>query len=179
MESRFLQPSLLIILLKILLSASLKIFFNRARVRSCPPYGWDGGPRGGTQDFKWWRCSKDFFGFEIFNSGIFLGTKIWQVFFLGSLVWVGICWGIISYRYSNFGQRTNVLLPSVTLQQQKRWVLFFSYCLLPGSSCTIIVFINIPSVNTQKWYWNIRCGRSLYGCIIVYGSMIITFNICN
>ena len=23
-----------------------------------------------------------FFGFEIFDSGIFLGTKIWQVFFL-------------------------------------------------------------------------------------------------
>ena len=25
--------------------------------------------------------SKDFLGFEIFDSGIFLGTKIWQVFF--------------------------------------------------------------------------------------------------
>ena len=24
---------------------------------------------------------KDFLGFEIFDSGIFLGTKIWQVFF--------------------------------------------------------------------------------------------------
>ena len=86
MESRFLQPSLLIILLKILLSASLKFFFNRASVRSCPPYGWDGGAQGGaggcTLDFKWWRWSKDFLGgFEIFNSGVFLGTKIWQVCF--------------------------------------------------------------------------------------------------
>ena len=25
--------------------------------------------------------SRDFLGFEIFDSGIFLGTKIWQVFF--------------------------------------------------------------------------------------------------
>ena len=47
-------------------------------------------PRGGTWDFKWRGWSKDFFGFEIFNSGIFWGTKIWQVFFLGSLIWVGI-----------------------------------------------------------------------------------------
>ena len=41
--------------------------------------GWGGG--GGTRDFKWRGWSKDFFGFEIFDSGIFLGTKIWQVFF--------------------------------------------------------------------------------------------------
>ena len=34
-------------------------------------------PRGGTRDFKWQGWSKDFFGFEIFDSGIFLGTKIW------------------------------------------------------------------------------------------------------
>ena len=30
------------------------------------------------------------FGFEIFDSGIFLGTEIWQVFFWGSLISVGI-----------------------------------------------------------------------------------------
>ena len=36
---------------------------------------WD--PRGGTRNFKWRGQSKDFFGFEIFDSGIFLGTKIW------------------------------------------------------------------------------------------------------
>ena len=36
---------------------------------------------GGTRDFKWRGWSKDFWGFEIFDSGIFLGTKIWQVFF--------------------------------------------------------------------------------------------------
>ena len=38
-------------------------------------------PRGGTRDFKWQGWPKDFFGFEIFDFGIFLGTKIWQVFF--------------------------------------------------------------------------------------------------
>ena len=32
---------------------------------------------GGTRDFKWRGWSKDFWGFEIFDSGIFLGTKIW------------------------------------------------------------------------------------------------------
>ena len=36
---------------------------------------------GGTRDFKWQGWWKDFLGFEIFDSGIFLGTKIWQVFF--------------------------------------------------------------------------------------------------
>ena len=40
---------------------------------------------------------------------------------------------------------------------------------------TIIVFVNIPLVRTQKWYWNIYCGQSLYGCIIVYRSMVIIF----
>ena len=39
-------------------------------------------PRGGTRDLKWRGWSRDFFGFEIFDSGIFLGAKIWQVFFL-------------------------------------------------------------------------------------------------
>ena len=34
--------------------------------------GAQGGGGGGTPEF---------FGFEIFNSGIFLGSKIWQVFF--------------------------------------------------------------------------------------------------
>ena len=33
---------------------------------------------------------------------------------------------------------TNVLRHSITLQQQKHSVLFFSYCILPGSTCTII-----------------------------------------
>ena len=40
---------------------------------------------GGTRDFKWRGWSKEFFEFEIFDSGIFLGTKIWQVFF-------GVAW---------------------------------------------------------------------------------------
>ena len=34
-------------------------------------------PGGGTWDFKWRGWSKDFFGFEIFDSRIFLGGKIW------------------------------------------------------------------------------------------------------
>ena len=34
-------------------------------------------PQGDTRDFKWLRWSKDFFGFEIFDPGIFVGTKIW------------------------------------------------------------------------------------------------------
>ena len=37
--------------------------------------------KGGTLDFNWHGWLKDFFGFEIFDSGIFLGRKIWQVFF--------------------------------------------------------------------------------------------------
>ena len=41
------------------------------------PRGWGGG----TPDFKWQGWSKDFLGFEIFDSGIFLRSKIWQVFF--------------------------------------------------------------------------------------------------
>ena len=36
---------------------------------------------GGTPDLKWQGWSKDFFGFEIFDSGIFWGRKNWQVFF--------------------------------------------------------------------------------------------------
>ena len=37
--------------------------------------------QGGTRDFKWQGWLKDIFVFEIFDSGIFLGTKIWPVFF--------------------------------------------------------------------------------------------------
>ena len=81
--------------------------------------------------------------------------------------------------YSNFGCRTKVLQSSVSLQQRRRSVLFFSYCFPPGSTCTIIVFITIPSVITQTWYWNISSWQILYGSIIVYRSMIIIFNICN
>ena len=32
----------------------------------------------------------DFFGFEIFDSGIFLGRKMWQVFFLVALFKYGL-----------------------------------------------------------------------------------------
>ena len=40
-----------------------------------------GGCWDGTPDLKWRGWSKDFSGFEIFDSGIFWGRKIWQVFF--------------------------------------------------------------------------------------------------
>ena len=45
-----------------------------------------GGVGWGTADFKWQGWSKDFFGFEIFDSKIFLGRKIWQGFFLVSFI---------------------------------------------------------------------------------------------
>ena len=46
----------------------------------------EGGGVGGTPDFKlqgWW---KDFFRFEIFDFGIFLGRKILPGIFWGSLI---------------------------------------------------------------------------------------------
>ena len=46
---------------------------------------WVGGG-GGTPDFKWRGWSKDLFGFEIFDSGIFSLTKV--------LIYVGIFWRI-------------------------------------------------------------------------------------
>ena len=38
-------------------------------------------PQGGYSGLKMMRMIKGFFRFEIFDSGIFLGRKIWQVFF--------------------------------------------------------------------------------------------------
>ena len=48
------------------------------------PPGVGGG--GGTLDFKWQGWSKDFFGFEIFDFGIFLSRKILASIFWGSLI---------------------------------------------------------------------------------------------
>ena len=55
-----------------------------------------GGLGGGgvTPDFKWWGWSKDFSGFEIFDSGIFLG-RIGSIF-LGGLTLPRIFLGINS-----------------------------------------------------------------------------------
>ena len=50
------------------------------------PIGRGGGRGGGgTPDFKWQGWSKDFFGFEIFNFGIFSGRKILASYFFGYL----------------------------------------------------------------------------------------------
>ncbi len=51
-------------------------------------------PRGGTPACQWRGWSKDFFGFEIFDSGIFLDKKIWQVFFWVTWFKYGIFLGI-------------------------------------------------------------------------------------
>ena len=39
------------------------------------------GGGGGYSGFQVTGLMEGFFGFEIFDSAIFLGTKIWQVFF--------------------------------------------------------------------------------------------------
>ena len=46
--------------------------------------GGEGG--GGYSGFQVMGMIKGFFGFEIFDSGIFGGRKIWQVFFGGGLI---------------------------------------------------------------------------------------------
>ena len=38
-------------------------------------------PRGATLGFKWQGWAQEFFGFKIFDSGIYLGRIIWRVFF--------------------------------------------------------------------------------------------------
>lgn len=43
-------------------------------------------PRGWGTDFEWRGWSKDFLGFEMFDSGIFWCRKIWLVFFLSGLI---------------------------------------------------------------------------------------------
>ena len=52
-------------------------------------------PRGvlGISSDEGW--SKDFFGFEIFDSGIFLGYEYLASIFLGSWIWVGIFLGVL------------------------------------------------------------------------------------
>ena len=48
--------------------------------------GGGGWGRGGCNpDLKWQECAQDFFGFEIYDFGIFRVKKFWQVF---SCVWV-------------------------------------------------------------------------------------------
>ena len=65
MESRFLQPSLLIILLKILLSASLKIenFFQQSQSQKLPSIwvGWGAQGGWGHSGFQVMKMFKGFF----------------------------------------------------------------------------------------------------------------------
>ena len=49
---------------------------------------------GGTQDFIGWGFFKNFFGFELFDSRIFLDRKIWQVFFWVARFEYGF-WGVL------------------------------------------------------------------------------------
>ena len=44
------------------------------------------GGGGGTLDFKWQGWSKNFWGFEIFDFGIFWDRKVLASIFLGSLI---------------------------------------------------------------------------------------------
>ena len=83
------------ILLEIMRNTRLvNTFFSQTRIKLCHFTQWSltpfivtqlWAPGGGTRDFKWRGWSKDFFGFEIFDSRIFLDMKIWQVFF--GLAW--------------------------------------------------------------------------------------------
>ena len=57
------------------------------------PQGWGGGG-GGTRGFEVTGMIEGFFGFETFDSGIFLDRNIWQICFWGGLILVGMFLGI-------------------------------------------------------------------------------------
>ena len=54
----------------------------------------DVAAQGGFSGFQETGMVEGFFGFVTFDSGIFLGRNIWQVFFGGGLIQEGIFWGI-------------------------------------------------------------------------------------
>ena len=54
----------------------------------------DVAAQGGFSGFQETGMVEGFFGFVIFDSGIFLGRNIWQVFFWGGLIQEEIFWGI-------------------------------------------------------------------------------------
>ena len=63
------------------INGKLKFLFSWCSYSTFIPGGWGGGALG----FKWQGWSQDFFGFKIFDSRIYLGRIIWQVFF--RVVW--------------------------------------------------------------------------------------------
>ena len=54
----------------------------------------DVAAQGGFSGFQETGMVEGFFGFVIFDSRIFLGRNIWQVFLGGGLIQEGIFWGI-------------------------------------------------------------------------------------
>lgn len=54
----------------------------------------DVAAQGGFSGFQETGMVEGFFGFVIFDSGIFLGRNIWQVLFWGGLIQEEIFWGI-------------------------------------------------------------------------------------
>ena len=80
-------------------------------------------------DFKWWGWLKDFFGFEIFDSGIFLGMKIWLVFFGVAWCFVGTFGGIKKNRYCPGG--------CIALRIKYRQTNAFCFCLIVNYGVTL------------------------------------------
>ena len=79
-------------------------------------------PRGRYSGFQVTGLIEGFFGFEIFDSGIFLGTKIWQEFLGVAWFFVGTFGGIKKNRYCPGG--------CIALRINCRQTNMFSFCLL-------------------------------------------------
>ena len=64
------------------------MFYTSAtRLHGTAPQRGEGAGGQGYSGFQVTRMTEGFLcGFEIFDFGIFLGRKFWQVFFLGSLI---------------------------------------------------------------------------------------------
>ena len=98
-------------------------------------------PRGGTPDFKWRGWSKDFFGFEIFDSGIFLGMKIWQVFFWMAWFKYGFFWVFkMVLRFMVVPMYPGRVVPQIKYNQT---------CSCPGSLVLFRVVIHNVVVDTE------------------------------
>ena len=94
--------------------------------------------RGYSGWFKRRRCAKDFFGFEIFDSRIFLGENIFgQVFFGGGVSEVGICLGIQN-NMKSCEELLLLILQSacvvLRMQYNQTSISFNPFCVLKGPS---------------------------------------------